>query len=198
MTFRLSSAAAERNKEPILQILKRVLPPSGLVLEVASGGGQHVVHFAKALPALTWQPNDPDPEARASIAEWIAVEKVGNVRPPLGLDARDEAWPLAACDAILCINMIHIAPWAAAEGLFRGAQRLAPDVVFLYGPFRVRDRPTAPSNEAFDADLRARNPAWGLRDLEDVETLAARHGFSLADAVVMPANNLSVIFRAVR
>jgi hypothetical protein len=175
-----------------------VLPARGLVLEIASGGGQHVVHFAKALPALTWQPNDPDPDARASIAEWIAADKLANVRPPLGFDARDETWPISACDAIVCINMIHIAPWTAAEGLFRGAQRLAPQVVFLYGPYRVRGRHTAPSNEAFDADLRARNPEWGLRDLQDVEALATRHGFGPAETVAMPANNLSVVFRAVR
>jgi hypothetical protein len=200
MTFRLSSAAAERNKDPILQVLQRVLPARGLVLEIASGGGQHVVHFAKAFPKLTWQPSDPDPEARGSIAAWAAAEQLDNVRPPLILDARATSWPLDACDAIVCINMIHISPWTAAEGLFAGAERLlsADGVLYLYGPYRMQGRHTAPSNAAFDASLRAQNPEWGLRDLEEVEALAVRHGFTLVETVVMPANNLSVIFRPVR
>ena len=200
MTFRLSSAAAERNKNPILEVLQRVLPASGLVLEIASGGGQHVVHFAKRLPALTWQPSDPDADACASIASWIAAEKLDNVRPPLQFDARDASWPISACAGIVCVNMIHIAPWTAAEGLFAGAQRLLPaaGVLYLYGPYRMHGSHTAPSNEAFDADLKARNPKWGLRDIDDVEALAARHGFGLVETLAMPANNLSVIFSAVR
>ena len=200
MTFRLSSAAAERNKGPILEVLQRVLPARGLVLEISSGSGQHIVHFAAALPTLTWQPNDPDPDARASIAEWIAAEKLDNVRPPLGFDARDATWPIAACDAILCINMIHIAPWTAAEGLFAGAERLLPEagVVYLYGPYRIHDRHTAASNDAFDRSLRAQDAEWGVRDLDEVEALAVRRGFALEETVAMPANNLSVIFRAVR
>ena len=200
MTFRLSSAAAERNKAPILAVLQRVLPSTGLVLEIASGGGQHVVHFAKALPRLAWQPSDPDAEARASIAAWAAAEQLDNVRPPLALDARAASWPLDACDAIVCINMIHISPWTAAEGLFAGAERLLPadGVLYLYGPYRMQGRHTAPSNAAFDASLRAQSPEWGLRDLEEVEALAARHGFALGETVAMPANNFSVIFRPVR
>ena len=176
-----------------------MLPARGLVLEIASGGGQHIVHFAKALPALTWQPNDPDPDARASIAEWVAAEKLDNVRPPTGFDARDATWPVSACDAILCINMIHIAPWTAADGLFAGANCLLPagGVLYLYGPYRLHGRHTAPSNEAFDASLRAQDPQWGVRDLDDVEALAARHGFDLSETVAMPANNLSVVFRLV-
>jgi cyclopropane fatty-acyl-phospholipid synthase-like methyltransferase len=200
MTFRLSSAAAERNKNPILEVLQRVLPASGIVLEIASGGGQHVVHFAKGLPALTWQPSDPNADARASIAAWIAAEHLENVRPPLALDASAASWRLGACDAIVCINMIHIAPWTAAEGLFAGAERLLPagGVLYLYGPYRMHGRQTAPSNETFDASLRAQDPQWGVRNLDDVQALAARHGFVLTETVDMPANNFSVIFRRVR
>jgi len=189
--------AAERNKGPILDVLARVLPRSGLVLEVASGTGQHAVHFAEALPELTWQPSDPDPSSRASIRGWIAERRLVNVRAPLDLDVLRPPWPIARADAMVCINMIHIAPWTAAEALIAGACALldtgAP--FFLYGPYRRADRPTAPSNEAFDAELRAQNPSWGLRDLDTVVQLAARSDFELLEVVEMPANNLSVVLR---
>lgn len=196
MDNRRMAPAAARNREPLLSVLTRVLPASGLVLEVASGTGEHVVHFAHALPGLDWQPSDPDPAARASISGWIAHVGAGNIRPPLALDAAAEDWPLAHADAILCINMIHISPWHATEGLMRGAGRLLPPgaPLILYGPYR-RDGHTASSNAAFDADLRARNPAWGVRKLQDVIDEAARHGLAFAEAVAMPANNLSVIFQ---
>ena len=195
--MRRTAPAADRNKEPILAVLRRVLPESGLVVEIASGTGQHVVHFARALPGLEWQPSDPDPEARSSIAAWIAHERLPNVRPPLVLDVGSEPWPVDRADAVVCINMIHISPWAATLNLMTGAARLLPidGVLFLYGPFRRSERETAPSNEAFDAQLRRQNPEWGLRDLEAVASAAERTGFDLIEIAEMPANNLSVVFR---
>lgn len=189
--------AAARNREPILAALRGRLPAAGLLLEVASGSGEHAVHLAAAFPALAIQPSDPDPDARASIAAWAAETGLANIRPPLALDAAAAAgWPLAHADAVLCINMIHIAPWAAAEGLLRGAARIlqpgAPLV--LYGPFRRGGAHTAPSNEAFDASLRAQDPRWGVRDLEEVAELAATQGFGAPEVVPMPANNLTVVF----
>ena len=188
--------AATRNRDPILAVLRPLLPAAGTVLELASGTGEHIVHFARALPHLAWQPSDPSPEARASIAAWIAAETLANVRPPLDLDASAPAWPLGTVDAILCINMVHISPWAATEGLMRGAgaHLAAGGLLYLYGPFRRADVPTAPSNEAFDADLRSRDPRWGLRDLETVRETAAAHGLRFEAIAEMPANNLSVIF----
>jgi Protein of unknown function (DUF938) len=192
-----TAPAADRNKEPILAVLRRVLPESGLVVEIASGTGQHIVHFARALPGLEWQPSDPDPEARSSIAAWIAHERLPNVRPPLDLDVGSEPWPVDQADAVVCINMIHISPWAATLSLMTGAARLLPmqGVVFLYGPFRRSERETAPSNEAFDAQLRRQNPEWGLRDLEAVVSAAKQTGLDLIEIAEMPANNLSVVFR---
>jgi SAM-dependent methyltransferase len=174
-----------------------VLPVSGLVLEVASGSGEHAAYFAKELPLLTWQPSDPDPDALASIAAHGAAVQRSNLRPPLHLDVTAAAWPLERADAVLCCNMIHIAPWAACEGLIAGAARiLAPGgVLYLYGPYKVGGRHTAPSNAAFDADLRTRNPQWGIRDLGAVTTLAENAGLALTETVAMPANNLSVVFR---
>ena len=194
---RLESPAAERNKDPILAVLRRVLPAAGSVLEIASGSGEHVVHFARALPRLTWQPSDPDPQARASVAAWSAAEKLANVRAPLELDVRARPWPLAACDAIVCINMIHISPWRATLGLLRNAETaLRPGgLLFLYGPYRRRGRHTAPSNEAFDRDLRSRNPEWGVRNVEDVIAEAESRKIELVEIVEMPANNLSVVLR---
>lgn len=192
-----TAPAAARNREPILAVLREVLPPTGLVLEIASGSGEHAMWFAEALPAIEWQPSDGDEGARASIAAWRAQAKLPNLREPIALDAAAPAtWPITRADAVVCINMIHIAPWAAAEGLFSGASRVLPagGVLFLYGPYREGGRHTAPSNEAFDADLRRLNPEWGVRDLDDVTALAARHGFTLAKRVAMPANNLSVVF----
>lgn len=192
---RLQSPAAARNRDAILAVLRRALPPQGLLLEIASGTGEHAAHFAAALPALTFQPTDPEPERRASIDAWCAG--LANVRPALALDATAPDWPLARADAIFCANMIHIAPWAACEGLFAGAGRVLPPgaPLVLYGPYRVGGRDTSPGNTAFDADLRARNPAWGIRDLEAVTALAARSGFGPPETEAMPANNLTVIFR---
>ncbi len=186
--------ATLRNRDPILAELRRLLPPRGLVLEVASGTGEHCAHFAAALPALHWQPTDLDPDNRASIAAWC--DDLPNVRAPVAMDAA-AAWPVTAADAVLCINMIHIAPWAATEGLLRGAALVLPPgaPLILYGPYRQDGVPTAPSNEEFDASLRARDPAWGLRRLEDVAALAAAQGFGAPAVTPMPANNLVVVFR---
>ncbi|WP_029010801.1 DUF938 domain-containing protein [Azospirillum halopraeferens] len=194
---RRHAPAAERNRDPILAILVRVLPPAGHVLEVAGGTGQHVVHFAAALPALIWQPSDPDEGARASIAARVADSGLANLRPPVALDATAAPWPVERADAVVCINMIHIAPWAATLGLMAGAARILPPggPLVLYGPYARGGRHTAPSNAAFDADLRARNPAWGVRDLDDVTAAAAAAGLDPADVVEMPANNLTVVFR---
>jgi SAM-dependent methyltransferase len=186
-----------RNRQPILDVLRRVLPPQGLVLEVASGSGEHAAYFAKELPLLSWQPTDPDAEALASIAAHRAAAGAANLLPPLQLDVTAQPWPVAHADAILCNNMIHIAPWAACEGLIAGAARLLPagGILYLYGPYKIDGRHTAPSNQAFDDDLRARNPLWGIRHLAEVVALATHHGFALAETAPMPANNLSVIFR---
>lgn len=194
---RRSAPAALRNRDPILGVLREILPARGLVLEIASGTGEHVIHFARGLPHLTFQPSDADADARASIAAWIAESGLANLRPPLALDAASPPWPIAAADAIVCINMIHIAPWRATEGLFDGAARVLPSgaPLYLYGPYRRRDVPTAPSNEQFDESLRARDAAWGLRLLDDVVARAAHAGFALDRVVEMPANNLSVAFR---
>lgn len=194
---RLSSPAALRNREAILAVLREHLPPRGLVLEVASGGGEHAVHFARALPGLVWQPSDPDARARASIAAWTAETRLANLLPPIALDAAAAHWPIAAADALVCINMVHIAPFDATLGLLVGAGRLLPPggPLILYGPFREADRPLAPSNAAFDADLRRRNPDWGLRCVEHVAAAAAGHGLSLLARIAMPANNLSLLFR---
>ena len=191
--------ATARNREPILGVLRRLLPDSGLALEIASGSGEHVVAFAKALPNLVWQPSDPSAEARASIAAWLATEALPNVNAPLDLDVLRLPWPIAAADAILCINMIHISPWAATEGLMRGAGRLlAPGaLLYLYGPYRQAGVETAPSNAAFDESLRARDPEWGLRDVEHVVAEAGANGLRLDRMVAMPANNLSSVFRRV-
>ena len=192
---RRHAPATARNRDPILDVLRRVLPRSGLVLEIASGTGEHAAHFAAALPHLMFQPSDRDPERRASIDAWSATANLPNLRHAIALDAAAD-WTTPA-DAILCINMIHIAPWSATEGLIRGAARALGQgaALFLYGPFRREGAHTADSNAAFDADLRARNPAWGIRDLETVAALAATTGFGPPEITAMPANNLSVIFR---
>src|SRR4051794_12139568 len=193
----LVAPAAERNREPIRAVLARVLPASGLVLEIASGTGQHAVHMAGALPRLVWQPIDPDPQMRASIRAWTARFGLANVRAPLDLDVRAPCWPLAAADAVVCINLIHIAPWSATAALAAGAARLLPPagVLVLYGPFRREGRHTAPSNAAFDRSLRAADPDWGVRDLESAADVASAAGLALEEVVAMPANNLSVVFR---
>ncbi len=193
---RLHAPSAARNRDPILSILRRFLPARGVVLELASGSGEHTIHFAQAFPALAFQPSDPDPQARASIDAWVASTGLRNVRPALALDATAQPWPIAAADAVLCINMIHISPWEAAVGLVSGAAALLPPggLLYLYGPYRRNGGHTAPSNEAFDRSLRERNPAWGIRDLEAVADLAAAHGFGPPAIEQMPANNLSLIF----
>ena len=189
--------ATERNRDVIAQTLARVLPAEGLVLEVASGTGEHAVHFAKMFPALTWQPSDPDPIALASINAWRADSNVPNMRPAMLLDASAE-WPMAQADAVVCINMTHISPWAATVGLLRNAARLLPQsaVLFIYGPYNQRDVPLADSNAAFDASLRQQNALWGLRYVEDIAAEAHVSGLHLDSVIDMPANNLSLIFRA--
>ena len=191
---RRSAPAVARNRDPILAVLRRCLPPRGLVLEVASGTGEHIAHFARALPRLDFQPSEADAGRRASIDAWSAG--LANIRAAIALDAAAD-WPVRAADAVQCINMIHIAPWQAAEGLVRGAGRVLPQggLLYLYGPFRVGGAHTAPSNAAFDADLRATDPRWGVRDLEAMAELAARQGFGPPEVEAMPANNLSVMFR---
>jgi len=191
--------AVARNRDPIWSVLQPQLPQKGLVLEVASGSGEHAVHFAQnAGPEVVFQPSDANPQARASIDAWTAAAGLSNIRPALTLDAIQETWPIAQADVVLCFNMIHIAPWEAAVGLIRGAARVLPSggLLFLYGPYKREGRHTAPSNEAFDREfLKARNPAWGVRDLEAVAALAAEAGFGAREVVEMPANNLSVLFR---
>jgi SAM-dependent methyltransferase len=193
----LHAAATERNREPIVEVLRRVLPPAGLVLEVASGTGQHVVFFARAFPALRWQPSDISPPHLDSIRAWTRASGVDNVEAPVALDVERMPWPIARADAILNINMIHISPWSAAAALFEGAARALPasGVLFLYGPFMRDGRHTAQSNARFDERLRAEDPRWGVRDLGEVQTLATAAGFGPAEVVAMPANNLSLVFR---
>lgn len=194
---RRHAPATARNREPLLDVLSRVLPESGLVLEVASGTGEHAVYFASMLPRTIWQPSDPSADARSSIAAWCEAEGVENVLAPIALDASAASWPVESADAVVCINMIHISPWEATVGLMRGAGSILASgtPLVLYGPYRRPDRPLEPSNEAFDADLRRRDSRWGLRDLNDVAACADENGFTLESVVEMPANNLTVIFR---
>lgn len=194
----LTAPSTARNREPILSVLRQQLKPGDQVLEIASGAGEHAVFIAAALPEVTWRPSDRDEAALASILAWRAAAALPNLAEPAVVDASaPEAWPVARADAIVCINMVHISPWAATVGLMTGAERILPGggLLYLYGPYREAERATAPSNEAFDADLKRRNPAWGLRDAETVAALAARHGLALAERIEMPANNLSLIFR---
>ena len=194
---RLRADACERNKDPILAVLRRVLPASGLALEIAAGTGQHAAHFAPAFPDLTWQPSDADPDMLDSIAAWAATAGAPNLKPPLRFDVTQKPWPVDAADAVVSINMIHIAPWTCCLALMAGAGRILTDggVLYLYGPFKRDGRHTAPSNDSFDRSLQAHDPAWGVRDLADVVDAAARQGLSFVETVDMPANNLSAIFR---
>jgi hypothetical protein len=194
---RQHAPATARNRAPIVAVLRGVLPPTGLVLEVASGTGEHVVHFAESFPGLAFQPSDPSAPARVSIAAWIAASGVENVLPPLDLDAACDQWPVAEAAAVLCINMIHISPWEATVGLMRGAGRLlAPGApLYLYGPFVRQGRPLEPSNQAFDQSLRRQDPRWGLRSVDDITACAEDHGLALEQIVPMPANNLSLVLR---
>lgn len=199
---RRHAPATERNRDPILAVLHRVLPPAGTVLEIASGTGEHAIHFAPRLHPRHWQPSDTAPAALASIAAWLARHPADNLLPPITLDATDPGWPqrLAgtrpAITAIVCINLIHIAPWSACLGLLAGAGRLLPAAgrLVLYGPFRRHGEHTAPGNAAFDHSLRARNPAWGVRNLETVAAAAREAGLVLIEVVPMPANNLIAVF----
>lgn len=191
--------ATLRNREAIVAVLADWLPPAGRVLEVASGSGEHVVHFAAAFPHLRWQPSDPDPDALTSIAAWRSEAGLTNIAPPLCLDAAANDWPIGDADALLCINMVHISPWQATEGLFEGATRLLGGEnrpLILYGPYFERGVESAPSNIAFDESLRSRNGEWGIRHTDELDNLGARHGFTRAARYEMPANNLMLVYRA--
>ncbi len=192
---RLHAPAFARNGDAIREALRGILPESGHVLEVASGSGEHIVHIARAFPQLAFQPTDRDPAALASIDAWALQAKLANILPSMWLDAATPSWPVDRTDAILCINMVHISPWAATRGLFANAARILPagGALVLYGPFDRAEIPLAASNAAFDADLRARNPAWGLRHVEALTALA--NGFAPPQVIDMPANNIVLIYR---
>lgn len=193
--------ASVRNAGPILEVLQRVLTPPAFtghaVVEIAAGSGYHGPVFAKALPHLVWQPTDADAACRASIAQHVAAAALPNLRPPLALDVCAAEWPVASADAIVCINMIHISPWTATEGLFQGAARLMPGagVIVTYGPYAIDGDFLSASNVDFDQSLKARNPAWGIRDVQDVAAVASAQGFAHDETLRMPANNLMLIFR---
>lgn len=207
--------ATERNREPILAVLQRVLPPTGTVLEVSSGTGEHAVYFAPRLAPRRWLPSDLDPGARASIAAWREAAPAANLHAPLALDAAAPLWPVESenlrdlcpeldlqqhpITALVNINMIHIAPWAACLGLLAGAGRMLPPggMLYLYGPYQQNGQHTAPSNAVFDTSLQAQNPEWGVRDLDAVVTAAETYHLALVETIAMPANNLSVVFSAI-
>jgi hypothetical protein len=191
----LESPAAERNKQPLAAVLARVLPAAGLVLEVASGTGQHVEHFARTFPTLTWQPTEADGDMLAALGERVQRAALPNLLAPIAFDVHDAQRPVAAVAAVVCSNMIHIAPWSACAALLAHAEALLPprSPLVLYGPFKRAGAHTAPSNAAFDADLRRRNPKWGLRDLEQVVELAREHAIELVELVAMPANNFTLV-----
>ena len=189
--------ATLRNRVLILDVLRDVLPTTGIILEVACGSGEHVVHCARNLPSLVFQPSDPDPDARLSVAAWAKAIGVTSVRAPIALGALHSVWPIASADGIICINMIHISPWEATVGLIRGAAAILPpgSPLYLYGPFKREGFAMVPSNQAFDRSLRDHNPHWGLRDLEAVAAMAQSVGFLAPVVTEMPTNNLSVVFR---
>jgi hypothetical protein len=189
------SPACERNRDPILQVLQRVLSKSTAVLEISSGTGMHAVHMANSLPQLSWQPTDISDSALLSIEAWRQLHPSPGLRSPVRLDVRTEDWEVGPIDAIFCANMIHIAPWAAAEGLLAGAGRLLPSEgrLVIYGPFQIAGGHTATSNARFDASLRSRDPSWGIRELESVCSEANRHQLALIESVQMPANNLILV-----
>ncbi|MGB5548051.1 MAG: DUF938 domain-containing protein [Polyangiales bacterium] len=191
--------AAERNRQAILDVLRRVLPSAGLVLELASGTGQHAVFFSQQLPTLRWQPSDASPNALQSIAAWVEEVERANLLPPIELDVRSPRWPIARADALICINMIHISPWESTEALFRRAGDLlaAGSPLITYGPYRLHGEHTAPSNAAFDQSLRSRNARWGIRDIDELTELAGRTGFTLQERVDMPANNMTLVWTRV-
>jgi SAM-dependent methyltransferase len=193
----LTSPSVARNRDPILAVLRQFLPRTGTVLEIASGTGEHAAHFAASLPHLTWQPTDQDEQALNSIATHRAVSRLPNLRAPLRLDAAAVDWPVERADAVVAINMVHISPWRATQWLMAGAGRVLPpgSVLYLYGAYKENGAHTAPSNEAFDQDLRRRNPDWGVRDREEVVRLASAYGLDLVERIPMPANNFSLVFR---
>lgn len=195
--MKLDAPAALRNRDPIAAVLAGALPATGRVLMIAEGSGIHAVHMARRFPHLRWLPSDPDPAARASIAAYRAEAALVNLSEPLDLDVTAGNWPIDRAEAVTCINMVHISPWSATGGLMAGAARTLPPggLLYVYGPFLRRGVATAPSNVTFDESLRARNPAWGLRTVEDVESRAGAAGFQLETIVEMPANNLSLLFR---
>jgi hypothetical protein len=194
---RRSAPAALRNREPIAEVLAGWLPTSGLVLELASGTGEHAVFFAERFPNLEWQPSDIHAEALASIESWRAELGIPNLRAPLAIDATETDWKVGRADAVLSINMVHISPWAAALGLLDGAARVlstgAP--LILYGPWLKDDVPTAASNLAFDQDLKSRDAEWGLRRVEDFSAAANERGLELVEVRHMPANNMMLLWR---
>jgi hypothetical protein len=194
---RQHAPATLRNRDFILDVLRDVLPMTGVILEIASGSGQHIVHFARNFPALVFQPSDPDPDALLNAAAWVKATRVTNVRAPIDLDASQSVWPIASADGIICINTVHISPWEATLGLIKGAAAILPSAspLYLYGPYKRQGFATAPSNQAFDRSLCDRNRNWGLRDLEAVAAMAQSLGFSAPVITEMPANNLSVVFR---
>jgi hypothetical protein len=194
-----SAPAALRNREPIAEVLAEWLPPEGLVLEIASGTGEHAVYFAERFPGIEWQPSDVHPDALASIAGWRASAKLANLHEPIVLDAAWPDWPIGRADAVLSINMVHISPWASSLGLIAGAAGLLPSggPLILYGPWLKDDIPTAPSNLDFDADLKSRDRNWGLRRVEDFAGAAKERGLLLEQTRAMPANNLMLLLRRV-
>ncbi|MDJ0734562.1 MAG: DUF938 domain-containing protein [Nostocaceae cyanobacterium] len=206
-TSRQYAPATQRNREPILEILQQVLPPHGTILEIASGSGEHAVFFAPRLHPRKWQPSDPNPLARDSIAAWIEHSPANNLYPPLDIDARTEVWAVEnstltntpPITAIVTINMIHISPWSSCLGLMAGANRILPErgILYLYGPYKQSGKHTASSNEAFDQSLRSQNPEWGVRNLEDVVAAASSQNLKLLNTYQMPANNLSVVFEKI-
>jgi hypothetical protein len=188
---RQHAPATLRNRDFILDVLRDVLPQRGVILEIASGSGEHVVHFARNFPNLVFQPSDPEPDALRSIAAWTMATNVTNARAPIVLDASQSFWPIASTDGIICINMVHISPWDATLGLIKGAAVVLPPAspLYLYGPCKREGFPPAPSNQAFDRNLRDRNPTWGLRDFESIAAIAQSVGFSVPNVTEMPANN---------
>lgn len=195
--MRYSSPSALRNREHIYTVLRDVLPSTGKVLEIASGSGEHITYFAERSPSLTWQPSDPSSKARASIQAWLGHGDFPNVLPPLDIDTTQDAWPIDQADVMIAINMVHISPWTATQGLLERAGQLLSSggMLALYGPYRQEDKPFAESNVDFDNWLKSENSAWGVRQLEDVTREAEQCGLSLASVVDMPANNLTVVYR---
>ena len=192
--------ASARNREPILAVLAQFVREGARVLEIASGSGEHATFLAERLPIASWQPTDPDQDSRASIDAWTAHLDAKHVLPAIDLDVTRRPWPISSADVVVCINMIHIAPWSACLGLLDGASDVLPDggLLYLYGPFRRGGELAAPSNVAFDDSLRSRHPEWGVRDLEVVTEEGIKRGFSLGEVAAMPANNLSVVLRRSR